>query len=186
MNTQCEIATWIIQMNFKNLRSLLLSNCQYLYCIWISNTFIGLDEYQHLCYLVTFLAFLLESFHILPWFRAFFFLQNTVIAVLVLYAYVGYIYVQCFWSTAWWLPSGDRRGVFICADSYCIPSFGSWWKGFSWGAQFLTGGGERIVITDCIWYTWIAGVSFYLFVFCSCTGLSWVIIYKEIVGQSPK
>lgn len=33
MNTQCEIATGIVQMNFKNLSSLLLSTCQYLYYI---------------------------------------------------------------------------------------------------------------------------------------------------------
>lgn len=174
-------------MNFKYLRSLLLSNCQYLYCIWNSNIFIGLDEYQQLWilrYLVILLGFLLESFDILLWSRAFFFWQNIVIAVLVLYTYMGYICLQCFWSTAWWLPSGDWRGVFICADSYSIPSFGSWWKGFSWGAQFLTGGGERIVITDRIWYTWIAGMSFYPLVVCSCAGLFWSIIYKGIVVQS--
>lgn len=170
MNTQCEIATRRIQMDFKNLRSLLLSNFQYLYCIWNDNIFIGLDINNSESSLTLWYCLLSywKAFMFLSWFRAFLFLQNIVIVYLFLYTYMGYIGLQCFWSTAWWLPSGDWRGVFICADSYSIPSFGSWWKGFSWGAQFLTRGGERIVIIDCIWYTWIAGMSLYWLVFCSC------------------
>lgn len=118
MNTQCVIATWIIQLNFKNLRSLLLSNCQYLYCIWDSNVFIGLDEYQQrwiLCYLVILLGFFLESFHIFVMVQGIFlFAEYCHCSTCSLYLHGIYLFpvllVNCLMTLLWWL----ERCLHLC------------------------------------------------------------------------